>query len=324
MHAGSLWKVERSMTDLGIVIVNYNTAAEVRIALQSVLKSAGLTFKVVVVDNASSDDSVAMIRREFPEVHVIASPDNGGFSKANNLGLRWLGFSEEGVSPDAPRYALLLNPDTETPPDTLAAMVAFMDANPKAGMSGCRLLQADGSLDLACKRSFPTPEISFYHFSGLAKRYPDSPRFARYNLTFMDEQGTYPVDSVVGAFTLVRREALAQIGLMDETFFMYGEDLDWCYRVKQAGWSVMYVGAHYIRHLKGTVGRRSAKARFEFAHSMLLFYRKHYRKATALPVHLVVLAALLLKGGAAMWDKIRHPATFIPTTPLPLPVYEGQ
>lgn len=311
------------MTDLGIVIVNYNTRDQLRRALQTVTASTDLSLNVVMVDNASPDDSVAMVRREFPSVHVIASEKNGGFSYANNLGLRWLGFSEDGIAPDAPRHVLLLNPDTETPPDTLAAMVGFMDAHPDVGMCGCKLIQADGSLDLACRRSFPTPLVSFYHFSGLGKLFPQSPRFARYNLTFKDADGTYEVDSLVGAFTLVRREALAQIGLMDETFFMYGEDIDWCYRVKQAGWKVLYVGAQHILHLKGTVGRKSAKARYEFARSMLLFYRKHYRRGTPLPVHLIVLAALAYKGGRAMWDEIRQPTPFI-STPHPLTVLNPQ
>ncbi len=310
------------MTDLGIVIVNYNTRDQLRRALQTVSASTGLSFKVVVVDNASPDDSVAMVQREFPAVHVIASEKNGGFSYANNLGLRWLGFSEDGFTAEAPRYALLLNPDTETPPDTLAAMLRFMDTHSDAGMSGCKLLQADGSLDLACRRSFPTPLVAFYHFSGLGKLFPQSPRFARYNLTFKDPDGTYEVDSLVGAFTLVRREALAQIGLMDETFFMYGEDIDWCYRVKHAGWKVMYVGSEHILHLKGTVGRKSAKARYEFARSMLLFYRKHYRHGTSFPVHLAVLAALAFKGGRPMWAEIRHPTPFQPT-PYPIALASG-
>jgi N-acetylglucosaminyl-diphospho-decaprenol L-rhamnosyltransferase len=310
------------MTDLGIVIVNYNTSGQLRRALETVYASEGLSFSVVVVDNASPDDSVAMVRREFPQCHVIASETNDGFSKANNKGLRWLGFREEGLSPDAPRYALLLNPDTETPPDTLAAMVRFMDEHPDVGMSGCKLIQADGSLDLACRRSFPTPLVSLYRFSGLAKLFPDSPHFARYNLTFKDPDGTYEVDSLVGAFTLVRREALAQIGLMDETFFMYGEDIDWCYRVKQAGWKVMYVGSEHILHLKGTVGRTSAKAKFEFARAMLLFYRKHYRRTTPLPVHLLVLLGVLMKGGRALWDEVRRPSAFIPN-PHPLALRKG-
>lgn len=307
------------MTDLGIVIVNYNTCGQLRRALETVSASVGLSFKVVVVDNASADDSVAMVRREFRDVHVIASETNDGFSAANNKGLRWLGFSESGITPDAPRYALLLNPDTETPLTTLAAMVQYMDAHPGAGMSGCRLVQADGSLDLACRRSFPTPLVAFYHFSGLAKRFPDSPRFARYNLTYLDPDGTYEVDSLVGAFTLVRRETIAQIGLMDETFFMYGEDIDWCYRAKHAGWKIMYVGSQYIMHLKGTVGRASAKARFEFTRAMLLFYRKHFRQQTALPVHLLVLSAVLAKGGRPLLGEIRRPTPFL-ATPHPLPI----
>lgn len=300
------------MADLGIVIVNYNTSTQLRRAVETVLASEGVSLRVVVVDNASSDDSVAMVRREFPTVHVIASETNDGFSIANNKGLRWLGFSEDGVSPDAPRYILLLNPDTETPPQTLAAMVRYMDAHPDVGMSGCKLVQADGSLDLAARRSFPTPAVSFYRFSGLAKLFPNSPRFAQYNLTYKDPNGTYEVDSVVGAFQLVRRECLQQIGLMDETFFMYAEDIDWCYRAKQAGWKVVYVGAEHILHLKGTVGRKSAKARFEFARSSLLFYRKHYRRETALPVHLAILAGIFAQGGRAMWQEIRQPTTPVP------------
>ncbi|MBK9124235.1 MAG: glycosyltransferase family 2 protein [Chloroflexi bacterium] len=307
------------MTDLGIVIVNYNTVDQLRRALHTLFENTGdLSIRVVVVDNASPDDSVGMVQREFPQAHVIASDTNGGFSIANNHGLRWLGFREDGVSADAPRYVLLLNPDTETPPGTLPAMVQFMDANPDVGISGPRLLQADGSLDLACRRSFPTPWVAFTHFSGLAKRFPDSPRFARYNLTFKDPLGTYDVDSVVGAFTLVRRECLTQIGLMDETFFMYGEDLDWCFRAKQAGWRVMYVGAHHLLHLKGTVGRRSAKAKFEFYRAMLIFYRKHFRRQTALPVHLLVLAAVAAKGGSPLLREVRTPSPLVPT-PHPLP-----
>lgn len=307
------------MTDLGIVIVNYNTVDQLRRALQTLYENTGgLSIRVVVVDNASADDSVGMVRREYPQTHVIASEVNGGFSIANNHGLRWLGFREDGATADMPRYVLLLNPDTETPPGTLPAMVQFMDANPDVGVSGPRLLQADGSLDLACRRSFPTPWVAFTHFSGLAKRFPNSPRFARYNLTFKDQRGTYDVDSVVGAFTLIRRECLTQIGLMDETFFMYGEDLDWCFRAKQAGWRVMYVGAHHLLHLKGTVGRRSAKAKFEFYRAMLIFYRKHFRKQTPMPVHLLVLAAVAVKGGSPLLHEVRVPSPLVPT-PHPLP-----
>lgn len=312
------------MIDLGIVIVNHNTADQLRRALTTLFENTGaLAVRVVVVDNASRDDSVAMVQHEFPQAHVIASEINGGFSTANNHGLRWLGFREDGVSPDAPRHVLLLNPDTETPPGTLPSMVQFMDANPDVGISGPRLLQADGSLDLACRRSFPTPWVAFTHFSGLARRFPDSSRFARYNLTFKDPLGTYDVDSVVGAFTLIRRACLTQIGLMDETFFMYGEDLDWCYRAKQSGWRVMYVGAHHLLHLKGTVGRHSPKARFEFYRAMLIFYRKHFRRKTSLPVHLLVLAAVAAKGGRPLLPEVRQPSMLIPT-PHPLPAAAPQ
>lgn len=299
------------MRDLGIVIVNWNTRDYLKRCLETVLASVGdFSYQVVVVDNASTDGSAEMVRQLFPDVLVIESKSNDGYSCANNLGLRALGFSEvEAVTPDAPRYALLLNPDTEVPPDALFKMVQFMDARPEVGAAGPKLILEDGSLDLACRRSFPTPVVSLYRFSGLSRLFPHSPRFGRYNMTFVDPDQEIEVDSVVGAYMQVRREAIAAVGLLDETFFMYGEDLDWAYRIKKAGWKVFYHPQVTVKHIKRAASRKSQKAQFEFQRAMLIFYRKHYRQTTPLWLHSLVMLGLLLKGGRGLWQEMRLPSS---------------
>ncbi len=293
------------MHDLGIVIVNWNTRDLLRKCLQTVLASQGVSFRAVVVDNASSDGSAEMVRAEFPQVEVIASAINGGFSYANNLGLRALGFDPPGA--ETPRYALLLNPDTELPPDALRAMVAFMDADPRIGVAGPKLVLPDGSLDKACRRSFPTPEVSAYRMLGLATLFPRSRRFGRYNLTYLDPDIVTEVDSVVGAYMQVRREAIAAVGLLDEVYFMYAEDIDWAYRVKKAGWTVWYNPRVTVLHVKRAASRRSPKAQREFYRAMLIFYRKYYRQTTPLWLHLMILLGLLIRGGRSIWTEIRTP-----------------
>lgn len=301
------------MHDLGIVIVNWNTSDLLRRCLETVMASEGdFSFKVVLVDNASTDGSADMVRTQFPAVQVIASPINGGFSYGNNLGLKALGYhGKSDVDPDAPRYALLLNPDTEVPPNALYDMVQFMDARREIGIAGPKLVLEDGSLDLACRRSFPTPLVSFYRFSGLSKLFPRHPRFGQYNMTFADPDQEIEVDSVVGAYMQVRREAIHDAGLLDETFFMYGEDLDWAFRIKKAGWKVYYHPQVIVKHVKRAASRRSKKAQFEFQRAMLIFYRKHYEKTTPLWLHSLVMLGLLAKGGRGLWQEIRQP---VPST----------
>ncbi len=226
-------------SDVGIVIVNYNTRELLRRCLASVLDSEGVKLNVCVVDNASRDGSAAMVAAEYPQVELIANDDNVGYPAANNQGLMFLGFGPQ-PSDVAPRYALLLNADTEVPADGIQKTVQFADDHPKAAVVGPRLVRPDGSLDLACRRSFPTPGVSACRLLGLSRLFPRSRLFGRYNLTYLSEHETADVDSVVGAYMLVRREAIEQVGLLDEAFFMYGEDLDWAYRMKAAGWRVYY------------------------------------------------------------------------------------
>jgi N-acetylglucosaminyl-diphospho-decaprenol L-rhamnosyltransferase len=292
--------------DIGIVIVNYNTRELLRRCLTSVLSSdrngESLTLRVVVVDNDSSDGSAEMVAASFPDVDLIDNQANLGYPAANNQGLVRLGFERDGRG-RAPRYALLLNADTEVPPHVLAAVVAYADAHPEVGVLGPKLVRPDGSLDLACRRSFPTPEVSAYRMLGLSKLFPRSRRFARYNLTYLDPDATAEVDSVVGAFMLVRREALAAAGLLDEAFFMYGEDLDWAFRIKAAGWKVIYYPDVTVLHVKRASSRQSRRAQVEFWRSMEIFYRKHYAAQTPGIIHAAVLVAIR---GQMRWAKWRN------------------
>lgn len=293
--------------DLVIVILNYNTRDLLRRCLQTVYASAGdFAFEVCVVDNASDDGSAAMVAAEFPQAILIPSPTNGGYSYGNNLGFRRFGFSEApdvsgaGTVAETPRFALLLNPDTEVPADALAAMLALMDSRPQCGVAGPKLVRLDGSLDLACRRSFPSPEVSAYRMLGLSKLFPQSPRFGRYNMTYLSPDVLTEVDSVVGAFMLVRGAAIHQVGLLDEAFFMYGEDLDWAYRIKQAGWQVWYNPAVTVLHVKEAASKTSSKARREFYRAMLLFYRKHYEATTPRWLHWLIVGGISVRGALAM------------------------
>lgn len=261
------------MPDLGIVILNWNTRDLLRTCLQTVFASTGTQFVVCVVDNASHDGSAAMVKAEFPQAQLIENPINNGYAAGNNLGLRALGFDQGRA--EGPRYALLLNPDTEVPPTALAAMVAYMDAHPQCGAAGPKVLLPNGELDLACRRSVRF-EAFIYRMLGLSQLFPRSPRFGQYNLTYLSPDVETEVGSVVGAFMQVRREGIAQVGLLDERYFMYGEDMDWAYTLHQAGWQIRYNPAVTILHVKRAASRQSHRAQIAFHEAMLLFYRKHY------------------------------------------------
>jgi len=281
------------MTDVGIVIVSYNTCSLLRSCLRSVYASEGsFTFDVCVVDNASSDGSAEMVASEFPRACLIVNQDNVGYPRANNQGLMTFGFPGGDTSPSAPSWALLLNPDTEVPPDGIAKMLDFMGEHPDAGIAGPKLVRPNGALDLACRRSFPTPEVSFYRIVGLSRLFPRSRRFARYNLTYLDPDAVAEVDAVVGAFMLVRGSAISQVGFLDEQFFMYGEDLDWAFRIKAAGWIVLYNPAVTVLHVKRAAARHNPRAQVEFYRAMGIFYRKHYRAETPRLVNAAVVGGI--------------------------------
>jgi hypothetical protein len=284
------------MLDLTIIIVNYNTCDLLLDCLNSIQQNQGnISFKIIVVDNNSSDNSTHMVTAKFPHVELIVSKINGGFAYANNLGLRQAGFSNQGeIEPGAPRYALLLNPDTILPDTGLVKMISFMDTHPEAGASGPKLVLPNSSLDLACRRSFPTPQVSFYRMTGLSKLFPHHHTFGRYNMTFANPDELTEVDSVVGAFMLVRREAIIQAGLLDETYFMYGEDIDWAYQIKANGWKIYYNPAVEVKHVKRAASRNSAKAQIEFYRAMDIFYRKYYADTTPFWLHALVVTGINL------------------------------
>ncbi len=286
-----------SALDISIVIVNYNTRELLRGCLSSIQASeGGFTHEVLVVDNCSRDGSAQMVRQDFPWARVLESPQNRGYAAANNQGLR----RSRG------RYVLLLNPDTILPRNALKGMLAFMEAHPEAGAAGPKLVRQDGSLDLACRRSFPTPAVSFYRMVGLGKLFPHSPRFARYNLTYLSPDKVCQVDSVVGAFMMVRREAMEEVGLLDESFFLYGEDLDWAYRLKEAGWKVYYNPRVVVLHYKGEASRQNRlRARYEFYRAMYLFHQKHFAHETPFWLHWLILSGILVRGGLSLLAELR-------------------
>lgn len=273
--------------DVSIIIVNFNTRQLTLDCLASVYVSqTSYQYEVIVIDNASHDGSVEAIREVYPDVELIANQNNTGFAVANN----------QGMEVAKGRYILLLNSDTVIQPNTLHTMIYFMDRHPEMGASGCKVILPDGSLDKACKRGFPTPSASFYYAFGISRLFPDRPKFNQYQLGHLSPDDEYPVDCLVGAFMLVRRETIDQVGGLDETFFMYGEDIDWCYRIKEAGWGIFYYPRTYIVHYKGGSARRKPlKITYEFHRAMWVFHCKHYAKNYNLLTNTTVWMGISLK-----------------------------
>jgi N-acetylglucosaminyl-diphospho-decaprenol L-rhamnosyltransferase len=239
---------------------------------------------VHVVDNASHDGTVEMVRAEFPDVRLTAADRNLGFAAASNLGIR-AGRRE---------YVLMLNPDTQITKGALEHLLGLMDAAPGIGICGCRLELGDGRLDHAAKRSFPTPLSALGHFIGVGGR-PGAPApLAAYRAPDV-EAG--PIDAVNGAFMLVRRRALDEVGPFDEGFWMYMEDLDLCYRFARAGWTTWYEPAVTVAHAKaGSSGRwRTPRLNYAFHYGMYRFYRKHYAGARNPVVNAAVYLAIVAK-----------------------------
>ncbi len=311
------------MASLAVVIVSYNTRDLLRNCLHSIGPGAArATLDIWVVDNASRDGSAEMVRAEFPQVHLIANTHNGGYAYANNLALREILEARDlrlEASDDKPQasslkshsYVLLLNPDTVVPAGALDSLIEFMQGHPDVGACGPKLLLADGSLDLACRRAFPKPSAFIYHAIGLSRLFPHSQRFGSYNMTYLDPNIQTEVDSVVGACMLVRAGVVREVGLLDEAYFMYGEDLDWAYRIKQYGWKIMYVPSVIVHHYKrASSSQRRFLSTRSFYDAMRVFHRKHYAATTPAPLNLLIEAGITLK---EVWglgrNLLRPPAT---------------
>jgi N-acetylglucosaminyl-diphospho-decaprenol L-rhamnosyltransferase len=269
--SGAVVNTDIPAPQVSVVIVHYETPQLLKRCLAAVRAAGGsLAVNTFVVDNASRDLNLASVEALLPGVQVVANERNVGFAVAANQGLRLA----------TGRYLLLINADTLLAPDTLSAMVAYMDEHADVGCATARLVMEDGRLDLACRRSFPTPVRSFYRLTLLSRLFPRSRRFGQYNLTYLDEHVEAEIDSPCGAFMFVRQEVIEQVGLLDERYFMYGEDLDWAYRMKAAGWRIMYTPITTVIHLKRASSRKSRSRTIRaFYDAMRIFYREHYERS---------------------------------------------
>ena len=254
---------------LSVIIVNYNVKYFLEQALLSVRKACrGIEAEVFVVDNNSVDDSVPMVHAKFPEVHLIANKDNPGFSKANNQAIR-LSKGE---------YVLLLNPDTVVEEDTFEKCIDFMDAHPDGGGLGVKMIDGSGAFLPESKRGFPAPMVAFYKTFGLARLFPKSRTFNHYHLGYLDKDENHEVEVLAGAFMLLRRSVLDEIGLLDESFFMYGEDIDLSYRIVKAGYKNYYLAETTIIHYKGESTKKGSLNYVRtFYNAMIIFARKHFQ-----------------------------------------------
>lgn len=264
---------------LSIVVVHYNTLELTRACLESIRRERrDLAVETFLVDNGSTDGSGERIAAEHPELHFLRFSAGLGFGAANN----------RAAERARGRHVLFLNSDAEIQHDALRRTTAFLDGRPEAVLAGCRLLKSDGRLDRACRRSFPTPSVSLWKLLGFNALFPKSPRFAAYDLRYLPEDGVYQVDSLVGAFMVGKRDRLPA-GPFDEDYFFYGEDIDLCYRVRQAGGEVWYLGDVVSLHRKGgTTNQRAPWVIHHFHHSMRVFYDKHYRARYGLPTTALV------------------------------------
>lgn len=286
--------------DLSIIIVNWNTRQLLLDCLQSVFASnTTYAFQVIVVDNASTDDSVNAVRTNFPQVRLLLNDENLGFSRANN----------RAIKASTSRYVLLLNSDTQIQPDTLQTMLSYMDAHPRVGAAGCKVLLPDGRLDPACKRGFPTPFAAMAYMLGLPRLFPKSPTFNHYHLGHLHPDQEHPVDCITGAFMLVRRQTINQVGMLDERYFMYGEDIDWCYRIKAHNWEIRYTPRTQITHYKGGSNpHRADHVIRAFYHAMRRFYRNHYASIYPAPVNLLVYTGITaMQTLARLTNALRRP-----------------
>lgn len=285
--------------DVSIIIVSYNTKNLLADCIKSIKSTDNnLNVEIFVVDNNSSDATAEYIKKNFKQVNLIENKQNFGFSKANNQALK----IAKG------KYVLILNPDTKLFKDTLKSMYDFMEKNTNVGISTCRVELASGELDRDCRRRFPTPWRAFTHFSGLSKIFPNSKTFDSYYMGYISDAKQHEIDSAVGAFMFTRKSAIEKVGLFDEDFFFYGEDLDWCWRFKEAGYKIFYTPGTKIIHYKGassgmkkttkdlTSASKESKKRalYESVHSMEIFYRKHYTPQYPFFVNWAVLLSFKL------------------------------
>ncbi len=277
---------------LSVIIVNYNVEYFLEQCLNSVKQALnGIEGEVFVVDNNSIDQSVEMVATKFPDYHLIANKDNRGFSKANN----------QAIELSKGEYVLLLNPDTVVEEDTFKKVIDFMDAHPDAGGLGVRMLDGKGKFLPESKRGLPTPTVAFYKIFGLARMFPKSKRFGHYHLGHLSEFETNEIEILSGAFMLMRKEALNKVGVLDEAFFMYGEDIDLSYRIIKGGYKNYYFPETRIIHYKGESTKKSSvNYVFVFYRAMVIFAQKHFSQKNARLFSFIINFAIYLRAGMAI------------------------
>jgi len=276
--------------ELSIVIVSYKVRDRLRLCLESLRAVVGDSprHEVIVVDNDSGDGTVETLSGDFPEVRFLAMDRNLGFSIGCN----------RGAALATGEWILFLNPDTVVYPSTLKEVLDFAHSKTDAGIVGCRILDGDGQLQLACRRSIPTPAVAFWRLTGLSFLFPKNKVLGKYNLAYLEPNESYPVEAVSGSFLMIRTQVYRQVEGFDEIFFLYGEDLDLCLRVAKAGWKVWYCGTSSIVHHKGqSAAARPWGARMDFYRAMVTFARKNFGVGPAMGGLLSVLAGLLATGG---------------------------
>ncbi len=259
---------------VSVIIVSYNVREFLENLLASLRRALlKIESEIIVVDNFSDDDTADYVRKAHPEVKLIENRVNLGFGKANN----------QGVKASSGEYLLLINPDSVVEENTIEEMISFLERHNDAGAAGCKILNADGTLQKACRRSFPTPWVALTKLLGLSAVFPKSRTFGRYNLTYLDPNEVHEVDAISGSFMFMKRRVYEEVGGFDEDYFMYGEDIDLCFKIKQAGHKVYYVPNTSIIHFKGESTRRSSVDRtYEFYRAMSIFVEKRYGKGTTL------------------------------------------
>lgn len=287
------------LLEISIIIVNFKTYKKTKNTIESILgKEHGFEYEIILIDNNSNDNSIGFLENDFEKeikrgvVKIMKNDKNLGFSKANNQGIR----IAQG------KYILLLNSDTIVVDDVIEKSVKYMAGDSNIGVLSCRVELEDGKLDRPCKRGFPTPQASLYYMLKLDKFFPGSKRFGQYNLTYLSEWDANEVDCVVGAFMLIPRKVIDEVGMLDEDFFMYGEDIDWCYRIKNAGYKVVYnPNLGKIIHYKGASGKkRRFPTIYEFHRAMYLFYKKHYKSEYSFVITWMVYIGIFVKGSISL------------------------
>lgn len=281
---------------LSIIIVNYNVKYYIAQCIDSVMQAIdGLDAEIIVVDNHSSDGSVSFLRKNYPNVRIMASSHNLGFSRANNIGIK----RAEG------EYILLLNPDTIVQKDTLKECIAFMDEHSDCGALGVCQRHPDGSRAMESRRGLPTPMTSFYKMSGLATRFPKSRRFAKYYMSYLSWEEINEIEVISGAFFFARKEAIMAAGMLDEDYFMYGEDIDLSYCIKQAGYKNYFLPLD-ILHYKG---ESTTKSSFRYVHvfyqAMLIFMSKHF-SSMSMFLRMPIQLAIYMKASIALCSTLSH------------------